>query len=551
MAGTKRKLLGEKLVEKGLLTPGQLAEALGVQVMTGEPLGRVLVNLGFITGADLGKVLGSWDTTPAEGISEEVLKYIPEQFIRRHKLFPVKREGSRLFVTMADPLDIVAIDDLRLLTGLDIEPLAAGEKQINALIERYFGLPEVDRAMRDLGIVREEEEPYEAEDAADEAPVIRLVNSLIIKAIDEEASDVHIEPCKEGVLVRYRVDGLLREIMKLPRKMHHALVSCLKVMANMDIAQRRLPQDGRIQLKLQGRDLDLRVSTMPTIFGEKVVIRVLYKDSIKRYTMEGLGFSRYNLERFNALLQGSCGMVLVTGPTGSGKTTTLYAALDKLNSPEKNIITVEDPVEYLLAGVNQTQINVKAGITFATYLRSILRQDPDIIMIGEIRDRETAEISVRAAATGHLVLSTLHTNDAPGALNRLVDMGIEPFMAASSVIGVVSQRLVRRICTNCRREAHPDEFEQAFSGLQPGQTVYRGLGCEHCCDTGYRGRVALYEVLIVTSSLQKLILGRASAGEVKEAAVRGGMITLKEDGIQKSLAGLTTIREVARASYRE
>ena len=351
---------------------------------------------------------------------------------------------------MADTLNVMAIDDLRLVTGLDISP-AASEKEINALIEKNFGIPEVEKAMQELGIQQEPEEPEEEEAAVDEAPVIRLVNSIMIKAFDEEASDIHIEPFKNGIRVRYRVDGILREVMNLPRKMLHALVSRIKVMANMDIAERRVPQDGRVPLKLQGRELDLRISTIPTVFGEKVVTRVLYKDNIKNYTLDRLGFSEHNQERFLSFLNNSYGMILVTGPTGSGKTTTLYTALNRINTVEKNIITVEDPVEYILEGINQAQINVKAGITFATYLRTILRQDPDIIMIGEIRDAETAEIAIRAATTGHLVLSTLHTNDAPGAVNRLVDLGIEPFMVASSVIGVISHRLVRRICRLCKR----------------------------------------------------------------------------------------------------
>lgn len=455
---------------------------------------------------------------------------------------------------MADPLNVVAIDDLRLLTGFDIEPLRASEKEINARIEKYFGLPEVEKALQELGakLALPEPEEISEEVIVDEAPVIRLVNSLIMKAIDEEASDIHIEPFEHRIRIRYRVDGMLREVTNLPRKMIHAIVSRIKVMAGMDIAERRLPQDGRIPLKLPDGEVDLRISTIPTVFSEKVVIRVLYKGSIKKFTLENLEFSEYNLKQLLKFLESSYGMVLVTGPTGSGKTTTLYAALNAVNSVEKNIIAVEDPVEYILEGVNQTQVNVKAGATFPTYLRSILRQDPDVIMVGEIRDLETAEIAVRAAATGHLVLSTLHTNDAPGTVTRLIDMGIEPFMVASSVLGVVAQRLVRRICPNCRQLFPPLEAEISFAGLKDrNKTLYAGKGCEQCNYTGYRGRLAIHELLTISPSIQSLILRRASGEELRQEALREGMIPLKEDGIQKALQGVTTIKEVMRAAFRE
>lgn len=547
----KKKKLGQRLIEKDLISEEELSEALLEQSLTGEQLGRVLVKLKMISEATLNELLGIKEMSPEETIDHQLMKTIPEELIRRYKIFPVKKDRNRLFVAMADTLNIMAIDDLRLITGFDIEPLAAGEKEINTLIEKHFGIPEVEKAMQELGIEQEPEEAEEEEVIVDEAPVIRLVNSIMIKAFDEEASDIHIEPFKNGIRVRYRVDGILREVMTLPRKMLHALVSRIKVMANMDIAERRVPQDGRVPLKLKGRELDLRISTIPTVFGEKVVTRILYKENIKEYTLDKLGFSEHNQERFLSFLSNSYGMILVTGPTGSGKTTTLYTALNKMNTVEKNIITVEDPVEYMLEGINQAQINVKAGITFATYLRTILRQDPDIIMIGEIRDAETAEIAVRAATTGHLVLSTLHTNDAPGAVNRLVDMSIEPFMVASSVIGVISQRLVRRICEHCKRKTTPGEFESAFAGLKPGEHVYSGTGCVKCNHTGYHGRVAIYEVLTVSTSLQKLILERAPTEDLRNAAIREGMVTLKEDGVQKALAGLTTIKEVIRAVYRE
>ena len=553
MIATKKKLMGEKLTEEGLITRRRLEEALHVQSRTGEPLGQIMIKFGMISAEELNQLLSIGKTTPRLKIDPQVLKIVPEQFIRKYRLFPVKKEGSRLYVAMSNHLNIMAIDDLRLITGLDIEPLAFREKEIDSLIEKYFGLPEVEKALQEIGPEADPTEVAEAVTAlVDEAPIIRLVNSLIVKALNEEASDIHIEPFESNIRIRYRVDGMLREVMNLPHKMKQAITSRIKIMANMDIAERRLPQDGRIPLKLPGRDLDLRVSTMPTVFGEKVVMRILDKEGVKNLTLEKLGFSPANLQVFQDFLRSTYGMVLVTGPTGSGKTTTLYTALTAINSVERNIITVEDPIEYMLEEINQTQVNVKAGVTFATYLRSVLRQDPDVLMVGEIRDLETAEIAVRAATTGHLVLSTLHTNDAPGALTRLIDMGIEPFMVASSVLGVLAQRLVRRICPQCRAPYAPQDAELAFSGLNNSAVqLYTGQGCEHCNHTGYRGRIAIHEVLRGTPDLQRLTLNRASTEEIRQAALREGMISLKMDGIQKALQGITTIREIMRVAFRE
>jgi type IV pilus assembly protein PilB len=481
-----------------------------------------------------------------------VLKIVPEQLMRKYHFFPIKKEGNRLYIAMAEPVNVLAIDDLRLLTGFDIEPVLRSEKEIRTFIERHFGLPEVEKAIQDLGIETEVEDSSEiVEDIVDVAPVIRLVNALLTKAIEEEASDIHIEPYEHAARVRYRTDGMLREVMKFPRTMVHAVVSRIKVMGSMDIAERRVPQDGRVPIKRSGRELDLRISTVPTVYGEKVVIRILDKGSIKSYTMERLGFSQYNLDRFTSFLKCTCGMVLVTGPTGSGKTTTLYTALNSINDVDKNIITVEDPVEYMLDGINQSQVNTKSGATFAKYLRSILRQDPDIILIGEIRDMETAEIAVRAATTGHLVLSSLHTNDAPGAVSRLLDMEIEPFMVASSVLGAVAQRLVRRVCEHCKKERYPEEAEMVFAGIKPDQVLHYGSGCERCNGTGYHGRIAIYEIFTISAAIQNLILNRASTEEIRKVAIREGMVTLKDDGMIKALQGVTTVREIMRVAYRE
>ncbi|KUK52140.1 MAG: General secretory pathway protein E [Desulfotomaculum sp. 46_296] len=457
----KRKLLGEKLIEDGLITGEQLNEALRVQARTGELLGYVLVKLGMLSEDNLNKVLGIQKIELKDEIDLNLLKTVPEQLIRKYKIFPIKKEGKYLVVAMADPLN------------------------------------------------------------------------------------------EFSVWVRNRVDGILREVMTLPRKMAHAVVSRIKIMGSMDIAERRVPQDGRIPLRIGGKELDLRISTMPTVFGEKVVIRILDKGNIKNYTLEKLGFGPQNLEYFKKFLKNPHGIILATGPTGSGKTTTLYTALNTINSIERNIVTVEDPVEYMLEGINQTQVNIKAGATFANYLRSILRQDPDVIMIGEIRDFETAEIAVRAATTGHLVLSTMHTNDAPGAITRLIDAGIEPFMVASSVIGVVAQRLVRKICKDCRQKYTPDKAEIAFAGLEKGDIVYHGVGCDKCSYTGYSGRIAVHEVLSVSPSLQSLILQKLSNEELRKAAFMEGMITLKDDGLQKVLQGVTTIKEIIRVAFRE
>ncbi len=561
------ELLGARLIRNRLITQEQLKHALSEQMRNGALLGQELVRLGYLDEKELNKVIRTIEdeeknsrplesgefTCQSEDVDLGLLNLVSESLIREYKLFPVRKIGNKLYVAMAEVFNVTAQDDLRLLTGCDIRPLQTSEQEVNTFIDRHFGMPEVDQVI--LEIVKEmgavEEEVVKAE-LADEAPVIRLVDSMILKAVSENASDIHIEPGVSSAQIRFRVDGLLHKSMSLPRGMARPVLTRIKVMANMDIAERRAPQDGRIPLKTSERNLDLRISTLPTIYGEKAVIRILDKEGIKKYSLDTIGFSSYNLDRFRSFLKSSYGMILLSGPTGSGKTTALYAGLKVLNTVDVNIITVEDPVEYVLDGINQAQVHAKIGATFATYLRSILRQDPDVIMIGEIRDQETADIAVRYATTGHLVLSTVHTNDAPGVITRLIDMGSEPFMVASSVIGAVSQRLVRRICPDCRAIYEPGEVELAFAGFQEHEVeLYMGKGCDNCNKTGYRGRVAVHELLTVTPSIQKLILNRPSNDELRMVALREGMISLKDDGIDKVRQGITTIREIMRVAFRD
>ncbi|MGQ9824366.1 MAG: GspE/PulE family protein [Desulfotomaculales bacterium] len=556
-----RRRIGDLLVEAGLINSAQLQQALLTQRQTGERLGRVLVNLGFVTEQDilntLEMQLGIPQINLAEKLNIPLIRSLPEALLRRHKVVPVKKEGNRLMVAMSDPLNVVAIDDLRLATGLEIDPVLAREQEIDEALQKAFTFSGLEKVLAEMPDGTEAAETQvldltpEAAGGA-EVPLVRLVNSLIAQAVNEKASDIHIEPQERKVLVRFRQDGLLREVMTLSPQTRLPLVSRVKIMAGMDIAEKRLPQDGRIQIKLGGRNIDLRVSSMPTIFGEKIVLRVLDK-SVSILPIEELGFEEYNFTRFLNLLRHAYGMVLITGPTGSGKTTTLYAVLNKLRSPELNIVTIEDPVEYVLEGINQTQVNVKAGLTFASGLRSILRQDPDVIMVGEVRDRETAEIAVRAASTGHLVLSTLHTNDAAGALTRLIDMGVEPFLVASSVLGVVAQRLVRVLCPYCRQKyvPSPDAAERMFMSAAPTSdvTLYAPGRCARCDQTGYRGRISIQEVLISSGNIRSLINQKRSADEIKQQAIKEGMVTLQQDGINKARRGITSLQEIMRVAY--
>ncbi|HHX49896.1 MAG TPA: type II/IV secretion system protein, partial [Clostridia bacterium] len=484
----------------------------------------------------------------------DICQLVPEALVRRHKVIPVTRTEDNLTIAMADPLNVMAIDDLYLTTGLEIDVAIAPESEIEHFIGQYFGLQElVEELLQEPGQSVSRLDSIDITEIADEeALVIRIVNSLIRQAIQVKASDIHLEPYQRDIRVRFRIDGLLREVMTLTPGILPPLVSRIKILAGMDIAEKRLPQDGRMQLKIEDRSVNLRVATWPILTGEKVVIRILDKPSTL-IKLDELGFSQESLSRYQRLATSTFGMILVTGPTGSGKSTTLYATLNAINTPDKNIVTIEDPVEYVLPGINQMQVNNKAGLTFPRGLRSVIRQDPDIIMIGEIRDKETAAIATRAAITGHLVFSTLHTSDAAGAITRLLDMGIEPFLVASTVRGIVAQRLVRRICLHCRGTYRPEPGSPEALFLQDFQAenrnLVRGKGCPRCDSTGYSGRLAILEILPVDKVLRQKIVSKYPSDQLREAALASGMITLQQDGLGKAFQGLTTISEVLRVAY--
>ncbi len=549
------KLLGEQLIERGIITKEQLWEALRVQSRSGERLGNILVKLGMATENAINEITGTRQIK-LENLDPVLLKVLPEQIVHRYKIVPINKEGNCLTVAMAVPMNVLAIDDLRLLTGCEIEPVQANVDEIDAAINKYYGIPDLNRFYEEFEPLSGQSDARTVnlvDEATDEAPVVQLVNSIFIQAIGQNASDIHIEPQENRVRIRYRIDGMLREITMLSKEICSAVISRVKIMSDIDIAEKRVPQDGRIRLKYGVREIDMRVSTLPTVYGEKIVMRLLDKQSMLSYNIEQIGFGQAGFNRFAAMLKNAYGMILITGPTSSGKTTTLYAALNEINTLEKNIITIEDPVEYTLEGINQIQVNTKAGMTFARGLRAILRQDPDVIMVGEIRDGETAKIAVRAATTGHLVLSTLHTNDAAGAITRLIEIGIEPFLVASSVLVTLAQRLPRLICTKCRvpYELTPDAPERLFIGIDADKpvTLYKGAGCENCGNTGYKGRLAIHETLPITTGIRRLIVRNASTDEIKQEALDEGMISLKMDGVQKALSGLTTLEEVMRVVH--
>ncbi len=553
-----RKRLGEMLVEAGKVTPEQLEKALAAHKRSGERLGRVLVQQGVITEASLLKVLEEALGIPLIDLSvtppvKEAVRLIPMSLAERHHVIPVRKVGNRLVVAMVDPTNFFAIDDLRMVTQCDIEPVMASEADIRHAIEQSYNVS--DLVEKSVSRLNKDEYVYSSDiETSEDAPVINIVNSLISQSIRTGASDIHLEPLENGLRVRFRVDGVLREITSFPKHTQGAIISRVKIISNMDIAEKRVPQDGRIQVQESGRSVDVRVSSLPTIYGEKIVMRILDQKAII-LDVDALGYSPNNLQKYKRMYRHSYGMILITGPTGSGKTTTLYSTLTELNSAAKNIITIEDPVEYRLNGINQVQVNNRAGMTFANGLRSILRQDPNIIMVGEIRDRETAEIAIRAALTGHLVLSTLHTNDAAGAVNRLIDMGVEPFLVASSVLGSIAQRLVRTICPECRTSYEPEpdsaEFLVTAETGEACKMVYQGKGCLHCGNTGYRGRMAVHEVMPMTSRLREMVVRRASTSELAQEAIAEGMQTMQQDAVQKVRSGLTTVEELMRVAYSD
>ena len=557
--------IGQKLLEAQLIDENSLVKAAQSQKSMGGSLTGNLVKIGAITEEGLLDFLSRHYCVPPIDLRNyepdpALIRLIPGDVATKFMALPVSRTGRRLVVAMANPANIFAIDDIKFITGYEVEPHIATEASIKKAIDRSYDsagtMADVMRNMEDDLAVVDDEAATAAEAeagvaAADEAPIVKLVNSLIADAVRKGASDIHIEPYEKSMRVRFRIDGVLQEMMAPPFKFKAAILSRLKIMAELDIAERRVPQDGRIKIKVLNRTIDLRVSSLPTIFGEKIVMRILDKSNLN-IDLERLGFEPAAMKDFVSAIANPYGMVLVTGPTGSGKTTTLYSALSRVNTPEVNVLTAEDPVEYNLDGINQVLVNDDVGLTFAAALKSFLRQDPNIIMVGEIRDMDTASIAVKAALTGHLVLSTLHTNDAPSAIGRMIDMGVEPFLVASSVNLVLAQRLVRRVCANCKQEVQLSDEVMDELQLDPKDaqkaTFLEGAGCVECNNTGYRGRQGIYEVMAMTPRLRDMVLERASANAMKKLAIDEGMLTLRRDALEKLKRGLTTVEEVLKES---
>src|SRR4051794_35752604 len=592
--------IGELLLKEKLITPEQLQQALTQQKSNGGKLGYNLVKMGFVKDEQITALLSKQYGVPAINLASfkidlTIIKLVPTETARKYQIIPLSRSGSTLTIAMTDPTNVFAMDDIKFMTGYTVEPVVASEVAITDAIEKYYpsgkagagggagakggrpgdkpatgstlemasrGLEELQASLggADDVEVLEELQEISAEALArqgEDAPVVRLVNVVLMSAIQKGASDIHIEPYEKELRVRYRIDGILYNIMAPPMKYRDAIVSRVKIMSKLDIAEKRLPQDGRIKIRYnesgEPKEIDFRVSVLPTLFGEKIVLRLLDKDKLM-LDMTRLGFEPESLAKFELAIQRPWGMVLVTGPTGSGKTNTLYSSISKINTPETNIMTAEDPVEFNLAGINQVQVKENIGLNFAAALRSFLRQDPNIILVGEIRDFETAEIAVKAALTGHLVLSTLHTNDAPSTINRLMNMGIEPFLVASSVHLICAQRLVRRVCSNCKEPSPqtPEALMQAgFSAEDANEvTPMKGAGCDKCNTTGYKGRVGLYEVMAIGEELKELILVGASGTELRRKAVEEGMLTLRMSGLRKVKEGLTSLEEVVRETVK-
>jgi general secretion pathway protein E len=565
-----RPLLGAILEEKFGLSEAKLLEALNIQQTKGGRLGEALLKIRAIEEDLLIQALAiqfemTWlPQLDVSQVEHEWIKKVPIHFARRYRVLPLKVDDGALVVAITDPLETAALDDLRLLLGMPVKAVLTSTLSLMSCLNRAYDEVSsptgAEQVMEDIAasesldqIAHELDEPQDLLDATDEAPIIRLVNSVLFQAVRQRASDIHFESFERGLVVRYRIDGVLYPILTPPKHLQSSIIARLKIMAGLNIAEKRLPQDGRFAIRTAGKDVDLRVSVLPTSHGERVVLRLLEKEN-RLLNLSEMGFSPDHLHAIQQLIHLTHGILLVTGPTGSGKTTTLYAALSEINAPDKNIITVEDPVEYQLLGIGQMQVNPKINLTFAAGLRSILRQDPDVIMIGEIRDRETAEIAIHASLTGHLVFSTLHTNDAASAATRLIDMGIEPFLVASSVVAVLAQRLIRKICQDCRKAYQPGEEELIRLGVVPEKnrpTFYRGTGCPSCSQTGYRGRTGIHELLMMDDEIRRLIGSKADSSVIKQAAIAKGMVMLKEEATEKIFAGVTTTEEVMRMTQQE
>jgi general secretion pathway protein E len=569
LAGASSVRLSDILAAKFGVTAAQVDEALAVQRDKGGRIGEILVRLGYVKEEAVLEALAEQLGVPyvhqvsSADVDRALLAKVPIAFAKRYEVLPLREVGGIVQVATAQPLVTAPLDDIRLLLAKPVAPVVAPSRSIVSCINQAYERSgdSAEQVIEDLGAESLDslatalrDEPRDLLEAADEAPIIKLVNSLLFEAAKKRASDIHIEPFERDLLIRYRIDGVLYNVLTPPKRLQASIISRVKIMAGLNIAEKRLPQDGRISIKIAGRDVDIRVSSIPTAHGERLVLRLLDKGNLLLQLTE-IGLDESRLKTLNQLVRLSHGIVLVTGPTGSGKTTTLYAALNTINAPEKNIITIEDPIEYQLRGVGQMQVNPKINLTFAAGLRSILRQDPDVIMVGEIRDGETAEIAIHASLTGHLVFSTLHTNDAAGAVTRLLDMGIEPFLVASSLVAIVAQRLVRVLCSACRQPYHPSADELAKLGVSPDRaadaTWFRAGGCQECLSTGYRGRTGIYEILVLDDELRALVLAKTDANSIKTRAMEHGMRTLREDGAQKVVAGVTTTEEVLRVTTED
>ncbi|MFH1771691.1 MAG: ATPase, T2SS/T4P/T4SS family [Candidatus Omnitrophota bacterium] len=547
------KKIGDLLIEQGFVTSQQLVEALEEQKVTGEKLGQVFVRKGWVSAEDLSRILAMQTGVSTFDLSNYIIEpdivlLIPQEVALKYKVIPVFKTGNTLTVASADPTNVFVIDELQRLTGCIIEPVSADEMAVRKAQDQYYG---PGGTVKELVASIDRDKLKEGDKMGEDAPIVRLVNTLIIKAVQASASDIHIEPEEKYVGVRYRIDGILHHQDFIPKDLQPAILSRIKIMAALDIAEKRIPQDGRILMRTGNKDIDFRVSTCPTIHGENMVLRILDRSNMV-LGLNNLGFSPENLKSFEEIILQPYGIILVTGPTGSGKTTTLYSALQKINREDINIMTVEDPVEYHFPQIRQVQVNPKAGLVFASALRSFLRQDPDVIMVGEIRDAETAEIAVQAALTGHLVLSTLHTNDAPSSFTRLMEMGIEPFLVSSSLLGVLAQRLLRKICQKCKQDFYPSEAVIETLGLNDkikgAIKLSQGKGCKICNNTGYRGRIGIYEFLEVTPVIHDLVIKKSSADEIREIAKQQGMIMLREAALEKLLKGVTSLQEVMRVT---